>query len=99
MKLPPPSVLKSWPEPDYTDPVTRGPAVLIVNIVMVCIAFVVTCMRLYTRLKITFSPGIDDILIIIAMVGGNGLPGYALVLIECTGLCDCNVHGNLAGDQ
>ena len=72
MQLPPPSVLKTWPKPNYVDPDTRGPGVLIVNIVMVCIAFIVTCLRLYTRLRITTSPGIDDVLIILAMVSSFG---------------------------
>lgn len=76
MKLPPPSVLKTWPTPNYTDPVERGPGVLITNIVMLAIAFVVTLLRLYTRLRITSSPGIDDILIIIAMVSDAELSGY-----------------------
>ncbi|RJE22605.1 integral membrane protein [Aspergillus sclerotialis] len=75
MQLPPPSVLKAFPEPNYVNPHTRGPGVLIVNIVMLCLAFVVTCLRLYTRLKITTSPGLDDALIIFAM-------GFAIAM--CT---------------
>lgn len=72
MKLPPPEILMTWPKPNYVNPHTRGPGVLIVNIVFVSIGFVVTCLRLYTRLKITSSPGLDDVLIVIAMVSGIG---------------------------
>ena len=72
MQLPPPAVLKAFPEPNYVNPDTRGSGVLIVSIVMVCLAFVVTCLRLYTRLMITTSPGLDDILVIFAMVSEFG---------------------------
>ena len=58
----------SWPLPNYVNPVTRGSAVLIVNIVTITIAFLVTCLRLFTRFRITCTPGLDDILIVIALV-------------------------------
>ena len=69
MQLPPAEVLLAWPLPNYIDPVTRGDAVLIVNIITIIIAFLVTCLRLYTRLRITCTPGLDDIVIIISLVG------------------------------
>lgn len=68
MHLPPPEVLMSWPLPNYVNPVTRGGAVLIVNIVTIIVAFLVTCLRLFTRFRITCTPGLDDILIVIALV-------------------------------
>jgi hypothetical protein len=79
MKLPPANVLATWPTPNYTDPVTRGNSVLVVTIVLLSLAFAVTCLRLYTRFKITCSPGIDDLLIVIALVGhkeGYGPTGW-----------------------
>lgn len=69
MQLPPAEVLLAWPLPNYSDPVTRGDAVLIVNIITIIIAFLMTCLRLYTRLRITCTPGLDDIVIIISLVG------------------------------
>lgn len=68
MLLPPAEVLATWPTPNYVDPVTRGPAVNIVNIILISIAFVVTVLRLYTRFKITCTPGLDDFFIVIAFV-------------------------------
>lgn len=68
MQLPPAEVLATWPTPNYVDPVTRGPAVNIVNIVLLSIAFIVTVLRLYTRFKITCTPGLDDFFIVIAFV-------------------------------
>ena len=71
MKLPPLSVIASWPTPNYINPVTRGNAALVVNIVMISLSFIVTCLRLYTRLRITRSAGLDDVFIAIAMVCGT----------------------------
>ncbi|OJJ41408.1 hypothetical protein ASPWEDRAFT_99978 [Aspergillus wentii DTO 134E9] len=67
MRFPPAIVLFTWPTPNYVDPVTRGDGALVVSIVFIVLAFLVTCLRLYTRLRITCSPGIDDILIVIAL--------------------------------
>ena len=60
--------MASWPEPNYKNPHTRGDGALIVNIVCVACAFVVTALRLFTRVRITYSPGLDDVFIIIGMV-------------------------------
>ncbi|KAE8387950.1 hypothetical protein ETB97_007918 [Aspergillus alliaceus] len=89
MKLPPASVVATWPEHNYIDPVTRGNSVLIVTIVFSTLAFIVTCLRLYTRFKITCSPGIDDFLIVVAL---------AFTIAMCTIICiatekyGCNRH-------
>ncbi|PYI09979.1 integral membrane protein [Aspergillus sclerotiicarbonarius CBS 121057] len=73
MQLPPPEVLATWPVPNYVDPPTRGHAVNIVNIVLVILAFIVTALRLYTRFKITCTPGLDDALVVIAFAFGIGM--------------------------
>jgi hypothetical protein len=68
MQLPPLSVLASWPTPNYIDPVTRGPGLLIVNIVFSALAFIVVALRLYTRVWITRSLGMDDVFVFAALV-------------------------------
>jgi hypothetical protein len=68
MKLPPEAIAASWPTPNYIDPPTRGHGVLIVNVVCMSLAFLVVSLRLYTRLRITCSAGIDDVLIVIGLV-------------------------------
>lgn len=68
MQLPPPSVMATWPKPNYEDPVTRGHGAIIVNVVCLSVALIVTLLRLYTRLRITCSPGLDDIFIVAALV-------------------------------
>lgn len=96
MKLPPPEILKTWPKPNYVNPHTRGSGVLVVNIIFVCIAFVVTCLRLYTRLKITSSPGLDDVMIVIAMVSrAVGLVTVRLLILY-TGSRHSYVYGHIA---
>lgn len=67
MQLPPLAIMASWPKPNYVDPTTRGHGVLIVNIVCISLAFLVVILRLYTRLRITYSAGIDDALILIGL--------------------------------
>lgn len=83
MQLAPAAVMASWPTPNYVDPVTRGHGVLIVNIVCISLAFVVTILRLYTRLRITSTAGIDDILIIIGLV-------FAIAMVAVTSLATEN---------
>ncbi|KAJ5262970.1 hypothetical protein N7524_008275 [Penicillium chrysogenum] len=68
MKLPPAAIVNSWPTPNYIDPPTRGHGVLIVNIVCFSLALIVVSLRLYTRLRVTCSAGIDDVLIVIGLI-------------------------------
>ncbi|KAB8078404.1 hypothetical protein BDV29DRAFT_166318 [Aspergillus leporis] len=89
MKLPPANVLATWPTPNYTDPVTRGNSVLVVTIVLLSLAFAVTCLRLYTRFKITCSPGIDDLLIVIALAFAIAMCAVVCIATEQYG---CNRH-------
>ncbi|KFZ01664.1 hypothetical protein V500_00660 [Pseudogymnoascus sp. VKM F-4518 (FW-2643)] len=69
----PPDVILSWPKPNYTDPDRRGTALLIVNCFLLPLAMIVVGMRLYTRLIIVHSAGLDDVFILtpflIAAVG------------------------------
>lgn len=68
MKLPPEAILATWPTPNYIDPPTRGPGVLIVNATCLSLAFIVVSLRIYTRIRITYSAGVDDVLIIIGLI-------------------------------
>ena len=62
------AVRATWPPPNFVNPVTRGPALLIVVIVSIVLALAIAVLRTYTRLRITRSFGSDDILILLAMV-------------------------------
>ncbi|KAI0171598.1 hypothetical protein BJ166DRAFT_589655 [Pestalotiopsis sp. NC0098] len=68
MRLPPASVLASWPAPNYVDPVMRGPAGQIVSIMLAVAAPIVLAMRMYTRLRVVRSFGLDDVLILVAFI-------------------------------
>ena len=62
------SVLLSWPAPNYVDPIRRGPSLVIVNSVLLPLAIVIVGLRLYTRLFIIRSAGLDDLFIALAVV-------------------------------
>jgi hypothetical protein len=64
----PESVILSWPTPNYIDPVRRGPALVIVNSLLLPIALIVVGLRLYTRLIVCRSAGLDDLFIALALV-------------------------------
>jgi len=67
MQLPPLEVLLSWPTPNYVDPETRGPALIIVNSFFITLVVLTVCARLYTRLVIKRWFGIDDVFILLAL--------------------------------
>lgn len=64
----PVDILLSWPTPNYVDPVTRGPALYIVNGLFFAITLACVALRLYTRIWIRKYFGLDDLFICIAMV-------------------------------
>ncbi|KAB5570724.1 integral membrane protein [Coniochaeta sp. 2T2.1] len=68
MQIPASSVLASWPTPNYIDPVTHGPANIIVIVLLLSLAVIFLCIRFYTRLLITRGSGVDDILILLAFI-------------------------------
>ncbi|KGO64115.1 hypothetical protein PEX1_020670 [Penicillium expansum] len=68
MRFPPPAIAESWPTPNYIDPPTRGHGVLIVNVVCLTWAFLIVSLRLYTRVWVTCSAGIDDVFIVIGLI-------------------------------
>ncbi|KAE9368311.1 hypothetical protein N431DRAFT_347037 [Stipitochalara longipes BDJ] len=67
------SVILSWPKPNYVDPIRRGPALVIVNSLLLPVALVIVGLRLYTRLVICRSAGLDDLFIALAAVPAIGL--------------------------
>ncbi|KAF3395786.1 hypothetical protein F1880_007141 [Penicillium rolfsii] len=83
MQLPPLAVMATWPTPNYVDPPTRGHGVLIVNVVCISLAFLVVMLRLYTRLRITCSAGVDDVLIVIGFA-------FAIAMVAVTSLASEN---------
>lgn len=68
MRFPPLDVLKSWPTPNYIDPVTRGWENRIIIISLFPLVFLAISVRVFTRLRISRSFGLDDWLILAAIV-------------------------------
>jgi hypothetical protein len=68
MRLPPAEILLKWPPPNYENPVTRGPALAVVNYVLISITIIFVALRLYTRIAIKRWFGLDDVFIIVALV-------------------------------
>lgn len=68
-----------WPTPNYIDPETRGPALLIVNSILIALTILVVIARLYTRIVIKRWFGIDDIFILFALLFTCGLTAVVLL--------------------
>jgi hypothetical protein len=68
MKLPPAAVLATFPKPNYVNPETHGPALLIVNSAFLGLATIAIVLRIYTRLFVRKFFGWDDTFIILAYV-------------------------------
>jgi hypothetical protein len=91
------SVIQSWPKPNYVDPVRRGPALVIVNSSLLPVAMAVVGLRLYTRLIVCRSAGLDDLFIALAVVSihvlsvsklpliGYQVPAIGLTIAVCLG--------------
>lgn len=93
---PPPSVIASWPIPNYVDPPQRGPGVLIVTIVFTILMLAATSARMWVRFFKTRSPGLDDYLILMAMVSFHlscSLLAYSIVLTDQSAASSYWPHG------
>ena len=64
----PPEVILSWPTPNYTNPETRGNALVVINSILIIVVAIVVALRLYVRLVVKRWFGTDDALIILALV-------------------------------
>lgn len=69
----PPDVILSWPAANSLDPERRGPALVIINSILLPLALVVVGLRLYTRLRVARSAGWDDVFIALASVSPPNL--------------------------
>ncbi|KAL1641504.1 hypothetical protein SLS58_006009 [Diplodia intermedia] len=67
------SILFTWPQPNYVDPVTRGPALIIINAVFISLCTLLLFLRLYTRIFIKRWFGSDDVFIILAYMSTVGM--------------------------
>lgn len=68
MRVPPPEVKATWPKPNYVNPETRGPALLIVELTILPLALIILILRLYVRTMLLKNSGWDDWLMVGAAV-------------------------------
>ena len=73
MRSPPPEVLATWPKPNYVDPITRGPSLMIVELTLLPIAMIVVFLRLWVRISWLKKSWYDDYLMIVAMIFSIGM--------------------------
>ncbi|KAK4238313.1 hypothetical protein C8A03DRAFT_43912 [Achaetomium macrosporum] len=83
MRFPPPEVIASWPTPNYIDPQTRGPALIIVESIFLAFSLACVGLRLYVRLG-TMSGKIelDDWLMVAAETFGIGVTTCVLLAYD-----------------
>ncbi|KAF2833002.1 hypothetical protein CC86DRAFT_278667 [Ophiobolus disseminans] len=72
MRSPPPEVIKSWPRPNYVDPVTRGPTLMIVELALLPIAMIIVALRMWVRIAWLKKSWWDDYTMVLAMVFSIG---------------------------
>lgn len=56
------------PAPNYVNPPTRAPAAQITGIALAFLVAITTAFRLYTRLRVSVSWGLDDLFAVAGMV-------------------------------
>ncbi|TEY80334.1 hypothetical protein BOTCAL_0039g00310 [Botryotinia calthae] len=79
MQLPSPEIIASWPVPNYENPETQGYGVLIVTSILLPIVLSIILIRLYTRLVMSKAFGLDDWLILAAMVPSTAFAVLAVL--------------------
>lgn len=68
MRSPPPEVVASWPRPNYINPETRGPELIVVGLITLFGALICLALRLYVRLRIMRKIELDDWVMVAATV-------------------------------
>ncbi|KAK3390683.1 hypothetical protein B0H63DRAFT_121690 [Podospora didyma] len=73
MQLVPPEVAATWPAPNYVDPVSRGPALITVELVTLSLALICLSLRLYVKTFVLRKPNWDDLFMVLATIFGTGV--------------------------
>lgn len=68
----------AWPNPNFVDPVRRGDALVVINVLLIILVTLAFILRLYWRLSKS-QGGIDDIMIAIAYLFTVGLTTVVLL--------------------
>jgi hypothetical protein len=68
MRSPPPEVVASWPRPNYVNPETRGPDLIVAGVITLTVAVTCLVLRMYVRLRIMRKTELDDWVMVVATV-------------------------------
>ena len=68
MRSPPPEVVATWPRPNYINPETRGPDLIVAGLITLSVALICLALRLYVRVRIMRKTEMDDYVIVAATV-------------------------------
>jgi hypothetical protein len=82
MRFPPPAVLASWPKPNYEHPVTRGPAIMIVELTILPIALICVTLRLWIRIRWLHKSWWDDYLMVVAAIFSCGTTAIVILATQ-----------------
>jgi hypothetical protein len=77
---PPIEVIGSW-DINYTDPPRSGGGIIIMTAILIGVTWLVVAMRLYARFHLVKSVGVDDALIVFAMVRNFLGPNRGIYLL------------------
>ncbi|KAF5019202.1 hypothetical protein F66182_8807 [Fusarium sp. NRRL 66182] len=89
MRNPPIEVVANWPQPNYDDPVHRGPALLIIEVTIMSVAILTLLARLYVRIFKVNKHGLDDWLMLLAMITSIGVTVCVILAAQLYGW---NIH-------
>ncbi|CAF3512098.1 hypothetical protein SNK03_006973 [Fusarium graminearum] len=89
MRNPPLEVVATWPKPNHVNPEHRGPALLIVEISIMSVAILTLMARLYVRIFKVNKHGLDDWLMLAAMIFGIGVTVCVILAAQLYGW---NIH-------
>lgn len=66
-------VLLTWPVPNYKDPVTQSPYILVLSCIIGPLSIALLCARLWVRIRMQHNAGWDDWFMLAAAVRTSGL--------------------------
>jgi hypothetical protein len=64
----PPHIMATWPAPNFVNPVTAGPALNVIAVLFMVLAYVFVGLRIYVRAYLLRAFGFDDWLMVLCLV-------------------------------
>ncbi len=68
MRSAPPEVVAAWPKPNYVDPESQGPDLIVAGIFTLVVALIALGLRMYVRLVMQRKTAADDWVMVVATV-------------------------------